>query len=71
LLESLIAEHTLSALVFHILQLDANVVRIVEVQLLGIAALTRDYYSVGGGLVVNQDRAAEDRIVADITPLQI
>lgn len=30
---------------------------------------TRDYYSVGGGFVVNQDEAAEDRIVADTTPL--
>jgi L-serine dehydratase len=26
---------------------------------------TRDYYSVGGGFVVNHDEAAEDRIVAD------
>jgi L-serine dehydratase len=31
--------------------------------------LQREYYSVGGGFVVNQDRAAEDRIVADETPL--
>ena len=30
---------------------------------------TRDYYSVGGGFVVNQDEAAEDRIVADTTQL--
>ncbi len=30
---------------------------------------TRDYYSVGGGFVVNQDDAAVDRIVADSTPL--
>ncbi|MEP6908023.1 MAG: L-serine ammonia-lyase [Pseudoxanthomonas sp.] len=30
---------------------------------------TRDYYSVGGGFVVNADEAAEDRIVADETPL--
>ncbi|MDB6162609.1 MAG: L-serine ammonia-lyase [Xanthomonadaceae bacterium] len=30
---------------------------------------TRDYYSVGGGFVVNQDEAAEDRIVPDTTPL--
>ena len=30
---------------------------------------TRDYYSVGGGFVVNQDVAAVDRIVADETPL--
>ena len=28
---------------------------------------TRDYYSVGGGFVVNQDEAAQDRIVADTT----
>ncbi len=30
---------------------------------------TRDYYSVGGGFVVNADEASEDRIVADTTPL--
>ena len=30
---------------------------------------TRDYYSVGGGFVVNQDEAAQDRIVADTTAL--
>jgi L-serine dehydratase len=30
---------------------------------------TRDYYSVGGGFVVNQDEAAENRIVADATAL--
>jgi L-serine dehydratase len=30
---------------------------------------TRDYYSVGGGFVVNQDDAAVDRIVADSTVL--
>ena len=30
---------------------------------------TRDYYSVGGGFVVNADEAAEDRIVADETQL--
>jgi len=29
----------------------------------------RDYYSVGGGFVVNQDEAASDRIVKDITQL--
>mgnify|MGYP000199289903 FL=1 len=28
-----------------------------------------DYYSVGGGFVVNEDEAAKDRIVADRTPL--
>jgi L-serine dehydratase len=31
---------------------------------------TREYYSVGGGFVVNQDEAAEDRIVADTTALR-
>jgi L-serine dehydratase len=30
---------------------------------------TRDYYSVGGGFVVNQDEAAEDKIVPDRTLL--
>ena len=33
----------------------------------GVEIATRDYYSVGGGFVVNQDEAAEDRIVADTT----
>ena len=31
----------------------------------GAELATRDYYSVGGGFVVNQDEAAADRIVAD------
>ena len=35
----------------------------------GATIATRDYYSVGGGFVVNQDEAAEDRIVADTTEL--
>ncbi|MBS0430841.1 MAG: L-serine ammonia-lyase, partial [Proteobacteria bacterium] len=35
----------------------------------GEALATRDYYSVGGGFVVNQDEASQDRIVADTTPL--
>ncbi|AXK71366.1 L-serine ammonia-lyase [Lysobacter sp. TY2-98] len=35
----------------------------------GEVIATRDYYSVGGGFVVNQDEAAEDRIVADETEL--
>ena len=34
-----------------------------------VVLATRDYYSVGGGFVVNQDEAAEDRIVADTTAL--
>lgn len=29
----------------------------------------REYYSVGGGFVINQDQASEDRIVADTTEL--
>jgi len=35
----------------------------------GAVIATRDYYSVGGGFVVNTDEAAEDRIVPDQTPL--
>ena len=35
----------------------------------GAVVATRDYYSVGGGFVVNPDEAAEDRIVPDDTPL--
>ncbi|MFD0725365.1 L-serine ammonia-lyase [Lysobacter brunescens] len=35
----------------------------------GAEIATREYYSVGGGFVVNQDEAAEDRIVADTTEL--
>ncbi len=35
----------------------------------GRTLATRDYYSVGGGFVVNQDEAAADRIVADTTPV--
>jgi len=35
----------------------------------GSELATRDYYSVGGGFVVNHDEAAGDRIVADTTPL--
>src|SRR5690606_28988320 len=35
----------------------------------GAVLATQDYYSVGGGFVVNQDEAADDRIVADTTPL--
>jgi L-serine dehydratase len=35
----------------------------------GILLLERDYYSVGGGFVVNQDEAAADRILKDQTDL--
>ncbi|NDY94898.1 L-serine ammonia-lyase [Wenzhouxiangella limi] len=36
----------------------------------GEELLRRDYYSVGGGFVVNADEAASDRIVADSTTLR-
>ncbi len=35
----------------------------------GAVLFTRDYYSVGGGFVVNQDEAAEDKIVPDSSPV--
>ena len=35
----------------------------------GTVLSCREYYSVGGGFVVNADEAAADRIVADSTPL--
>jgi L-serine dehydratase len=35
----------------------------------GALLIEQDYYSVGGGFVVNQDEAASDRIVKDDTPL--
>ena len=35
----------------------------------GETLMQREYYSVGGGFVVNQDEAAADRIVKDQTPL--
>jgi L-serine dehydratase len=35
----------------------------------GAEIASREYYSVGGGFVVNQDEAAENRIVADTTVL--
>ena len=31
---------------------------------------SRDYYSVGGGFVVNEDEASDDRIIQDVTPLR-
>ncbi len=36
----------------------------------GQPLLSRDYYSVGGGFVVNNDEAEEDRIVADTTQVK-
>ncbi|MGK7297075.1 MAG: L-serine ammonia-lyase [Candidatus Wenzhouxiangella sp. M2_3B_020] len=35
----------------------------------GAVLLKREYYSVGGGFVVNPDEAAADRIVSDTTPV--
>ncbi len=37
----------------------------------GSEVASKDYYSVGGGFVVNADEAAGDRIVADETPLPL
>lgn len=51
------------------LPLHTNGMRFTAFDADGNALATRDYYSVGGGFVVNQDEAAEDRIVADTTPL--
>ncbi len=35
----------------------------------GVELASREYYSVGGGFVVNHDEAAENRIVPDTTPV--
>ncbi len=32
--------------------------------------VSREYYSVGGGFVVNHDEASDDRIIQDITPVR-
>jgi L-serine dehydratase len=45
----------------------SNGMRFSALDALGEVLFTRDYYSVGGGFVVNQDEAAEDRIVPDAT----
>jgi len=47
----------------------SNGMRFVAFTADGDLLLERDYYSVGGGFVVNQDEAASDRIVKDITRL--
>ncbi len=47
----------------------SNGMRFVAFAVDGDLLLERDYYSIGGGFVVNQDEAASDRIVKDITPL--
>jgi L-serine dehydratase len=45
----------------------SNGMRFEAFDALGEILESREYYSVGGGFVVNQDKAAEDRIVADQT----
>lgn len=51
------------------LPFHTNGMRFIAFDANGATIATRDYYSVGGGFVVNQDEAAEDRIVADTTEL--
>ncbi len=51
------------------LPFHTNGMRFTAYDAAGEVVATRDYYSVGGGFVVNQDEAAEDRIVADTTEL--
>jgi len=47
----------------------SNGMRFAAFDAVGDAIASRDYYSVGGGFVVNGDEAASDRIVADTTAL--
>jgi L-serine dehydratase len=47
----------------------SNGMRFVALDGQGEALERREYYSVGGGFVINQDKASEDLIVADTTPL--
>jgi L-serine dehydratase len=47
----------------------SNGMRFTALDAEGGTLFERDYYSVGGGFVVNQDEAAADRIVPDTTPL--
>jgi L-serine dehydratase len=51
------------------LPFHSNGMRFTAYDSAGNELATRDYYSVGGGFVVNHDEAAENRIVADTTPL--
>jgi len=51
------------------LPFHTNGMRFAAYDAVGNEIASRDYYSVGGGFVVNQDEAAEDRIVADTTPV--
>ncbi|PJK09300.1 L-serine ammonia-lyase [Lysobacteraceae bacterium NML120232] len=49
------------------LPFHTNGMRFIAFDASGNEIASRDYYSVGGGFVVNADEAAEDRIVADTT----
>ncbi|KAB2900749.1 MAG: L-serine ammonia-lyase [Dokdonella sp.] len=51
------------------LPFHSNGMRFAAFDAAGVLLAERDYYSVGGGFVVNADEAASDRIVADTTPL--
>jgi len=51
------------------LPFHSNGMRFTAYDAAGAELATRDYYSVGGGFVVNPDEAAENRIVADTSPL--
>jgi L-serine dehydratase len=60
-------------LIFHkrrTLPLHSNGMRFAVFDADGGELLSRDYYSVGGGFVVNADEAAADRIMPDETPLE-
>jgi len=48
----------------------SNGMRFIAKSATGDELIRRDYYSVGGGFIVNADEAAEDRIVADTTALR-
>jgi L-serine dehydratase len=51
------------------LPFHSNGMRFTAYDAAGEVLATRDYYSVGGGFVVNPDEAAEDKIVPDTSPL--
>lgn len=51
------------------LPFHSNGMRFIAFDLNGHELASREYYSVGGGFVVNQDEAAKDRITADTTAL--
>jgi len=60
-------------LIFHkrqTLRYHSNGMRYKAFDEAGNELLSRDYYSVGGGFVINDDDAAHDRIMPDRTPLK-